>query len=316
MSNSTVTFTVNEFVDAARALFEQVHDIPPDASSPAYTTFDGMMTQLRHRAVAPHDWLADHIKRELEPGLLERILKWPSSALIESADHGALDPDAESDTVDQPDDTEFDNDFDDTNSDWSDDVFDDYVTSGLGGAVCFYTAPPKTDLMALILAAEQPANPPQTPTASPQTPAASSQTLTTSSQTPATSPQTSFSFSSMKQQLEGIFNKTFIGGEAVDADAELHMQTEFEDTSGVNVKVVMTRLESVALPSISQDESRCPHCWGDFNKQGCIEPVKTPCGHIFGRDCLLQSLRLYGPLCPKCRQNLVLLARSMPRRTN
>lgn len=58
---------------------------------------------------------------------------------------------------------------------------------------------------------------------------------------------------------------------------------------------------------------RCPHCWCDFSEE--VEgidttPVKTPCGHLFMRGCLLESFKAAEHVrCPMCRQDIeVLLA--------
>lgn len=67
------------------------------------------------------------------------------------------------------------------------------------------------------------------------------------------------------------------------------------------------QLEKVDICSIPKDDIRCPFCWGDFGDtdQNCQEPVITPCGHLFGRKCLVEVLKGSGSRCPKCRQNMV-----------
>jgi hypothetical protein len=97
-------------------------------------------------------------------------------------------------------------------------------------------------------------------------------------------------------------------------------------------------LEQVEISTIPAEDMRCPHCWLDFGTteddvptlsqasgqsvQEVAErqdnfsdmpfptaspnndPVRTPCGHIFGRDCLIESLQKVGTTCPICRQEL------------
>lgn len=98
-------------------------------------------------------------------------------------------------------------------------------------------------------------------------------------------------------------------------------------------------LEQVDIATIPAEDMRCPHCWLDFgvteddlpsatpagaqdttpesseNQENFNQmpfapdapnndPVRTPCGHIFGRDCLIESLQKVGTPCPRCRQEL------------
>jgi hypothetical protein len=57
-------------------------------------------------------------------------------------------------------------------------------------------------------------------------------------------------------------------------------------------------------------QSRCPFCWSDFGteEEDCKVPVKTPCGHVFGRQCLAESITEMGHLCPIFRQNMMTLS--------
>jgi hypothetical protein len=53
---------------------------------------------------------------------------------------------------------------------------------------------------------------------------------------------------------------------------------------------------------------RCPYCWCDFSEE--VEgidttPVKTPCGHLFMKGCLLESFKAAEHVrCPMCRQDI------------
>jgi hypothetical protein len=95
-------------------------------------------------------------------------------------------------------------------------------------------------------------------------------------------------------------------------------------------------LEEVDIADIAAEDMTCPHCWLPFGTTTTDEdnpsilvnlddeereiserlnasyelpfcenrpnndPVKTPCGHIFGRQCLVQSLET-NMICPMCR---------------
>jgi hypothetical protein len=65
-------------------------------------------------------------------------------------------------------------------------------------------------------------------------------------------------------------------------------------------------LSSISIDSIEPEDMRCPHCWCDFGTSGDglqnNDPVKTPCGHMIGKDCLLESLKKTNTRCPVCRQ--------------
>ncbi|KAF2686369.1 hypothetical protein K458DRAFT_486340 [Lentithecium fluviatile CBS 122367] len=96
-------------------------------------------------------------------------------------------------------------------------------------------------------------------------------------------------------------------------------------------------LEEVDVSSIPTDSRKCPHCWLPFgtidsDDPGYVSdapesddqaaalaifpelpfdeskmnnnPVKTPCGHIFGHTCLIDCLVKVGTRCPMCRKEL------------
>jgi hypothetical protein len=97
-------------------------------------------------------------------------------------------------------------------------------------------------------------------------------------------------------------------------------------------------LEEVDMSTIAPEDNKCPHCWLPFGTtcedepgyvpgvesdpevEECLaigrelpfcatrpnnDPVRTWCGHIFGRGCLLESLEKTNRRCPMCRQDLV-----------
>jgi hypothetical protein len=94
-------------------------------------------------------------------------------------------------------------------------------------------------------------------------------------------------------------------------------------------------LEEVDIADIAAEDMTCPHCWLPFGtttdednpsilvypddeereisermnasyelpfceNRPNNDPVKTPCGHVFGRQCLIQSLET-NMICPMCR---------------
>ncbi|KAH7065919.1 hypothetical protein BKA63DRAFT_524872 [Paraphoma chrysanthemicola] len=67
-------------------------------------------------------------------------------------------------------------------------------------------------------------------------------------------------------------------------------------------------LEKVEIASIVKEDSKCPHCWGRWDEEDdenrCKDPVKTPCGHLFGRACLVTALTGNRLRCPMCRQKM------------
>jgi hypothetical protein len=63
----------------------------------------------------------------------------------------------------------------------------------------------------------------------------------------------------------------------------------------------------VEISEISRDDMRCSLCWNDFDEVTLgIEhiPVKTPCGHLFGKKCLVDALHCDNTRCPMCRRHL------------
>jgi hypothetical protein len=108
---------------------------------------------------------------------------------------------------------------------------------------------------------------------------------------------------------------------------------------GFNAVAFVDGLEQVAIADIPAEDMRCPHCWLPFGitdeddpvfafapdpddspelvarqvafrglpfcaARADNDPVRTPCGHLFGRTCLIQSLEKVSTLCPTCRQEL------------
>lgn len=67
-----------------------------------------------------------------------------------------------------------------------------------------------------------------------------------------------------------------------------------------------------ALPSVSsipEYDVQCPLCWEGWAEaqQPHVNHTvkKTPCGHLFGHDCLLAAIQTAGPrLCPMCRRDM------------
>jgi hypothetical protein len=106
-------------------------------------------------------------------------------------------------------------------------------------------------------------------------------------------------------------------------------------------------LEQVDVSTIPKEDLKCPHCWLPFGttdeddptfmfapdadetpelaaRQVALHempfcearsdnnPVRTPCGHLFGRSCLIEVMEKVDTLCPTCRKDL----RPMPKVSN
>jgi hypothetical protein len=105
------------------------------------------------------------------------------------------------------------------------------------------------------------------------------------------------------------------------------------------VKFIDT-LEQVDISTIPEQDLKCPHCWLPFGitddeddptfvfapdedespevaaRQVALRemhfcearpynsPVRTPCGHLFGRSCLIETMKKVDTLCPTCRKEL------------
>jgi hypothetical protein len=99
-------------------------------------------------------------------------------------------------------------------------------------------------------------------------------------------------------------------------------------------------LDRVEISDIPAEDMRCPYCWLPFGTTDeddpsfvftpdpddppeiaarqtafrellpfCADradndPVRTPCGHLFGRGCLVETLEKVDTLCPTCRKDL------------
>ncbi|KAF1917323.1 hypothetical protein BDU57DRAFT_537018 [Ampelomyces quisqualis] len=70
------------------------------------------------------------------------------------------------------------------------------------------------------------------------------------------------------------------------------------------------RLEEVKLKNHPAGNDICPICWEGYGKQGyeCARPLKTPCGHVFGRKCLIRTITECQWNCAICRQDMLFLA--------
>lgn len=70
------------------------------------------------------------------------------------------------------------------------------------------------------------------------------------------------------------------------------------------------RLQKVNIEDLSTEENTCPVCWDVYGDREfeCAQPLKTPCGHIFGRKCLIRAITHYRWKCSACRQDMIHLA--------
>jgi hypothetical protein len=106
-----------------------------------------------------------------------------------------------------------------------------------------------------------------------------------------------------------------------------------------NAARFVSLLEKVEISTIAAEDMRCPHCWLQFGTMDeddsafvfapdpddppelaarqiafrelpfCAawpdnDPIRTPCGHLFGRSCLIETMEKVDTLCPTCRQEL------------
>ena len=72
----------------------------------------------------------------------------------------------------------------------------------------------------------------------------------------------------------------------------------------------VNELTGVSIADIPRDSMRCAHCWADYDEEGLevdATPVKTPCGHLYMRGCLIEALvdTSMPVLCPVCRHDMV-----------
>lgn len=122
-------------------------------------------------------------------------------------------------------------------------------------------------------------------------------------------------------------------GDAVGYNPTIDAGLRIIDTARLDLFV--DSLKKVPLADIAVEDNRCPHCWLSFGVT-CLDdpaympdlpenadeaaalqafaemafdqnmpdndPVLTPCGHMFGRGCLLESLEKCGMRCPMCRK--------------
>jgi hypothetical protein len=86
------------------------------------------------------------------------------------------------------------------------------------------------------------------------------------------------------------------------------------ETSEPTATDFVTALPTIDVSSIPKEDMRCPCCWCDFDEDftADIDHIvkKTPCGHMFGANCLIESLNGSNTIlcCPMCRQDMRALA--------
>jgi len=72
-------------------------------------------------------------------------------------------------------------------------------------------------------------------------------------------------------------------------------------------------LQQVELSTLPETDRKCPFCWGrygededgkpivaDDNAPTTVNPVRTACGHVFHRDCLVEVVEKSSKNCPMC----------------
>lgn len=84
--------------------------------------------------------------------------------------------------------------------------------------------------------------------------------------------------------------------EFVIPDYEGYAMTQIETWEAV--RFLLTKLEPIRIEDLDPDDCKCVICQGEFlsseDEKLTHAPVKTTCGHIFGRSCIIKWL---DPLC-------------------
>ncbi|PVH80109.1 hypothetical protein DL98DRAFT_532318 [Cadophora sp. DSE1049] len=93
--------------------------------------------------------------------------------------------------------------------------------------------------------------------------------------------------------------------------ARIHFLREAHKS--IRPTLLMTVLRSVDLDDLADEDSDCTICTLPLgNPDGIVKPeipVKTPCGHIFGNQCICTWIR-DNATCPNCRRELLSLTAS------
>lgn len=75
-----------------------------------------------------------------------------------------------------------------------------------------------------------------------------------------------------------------------------------------NAVVALRQLFAVPSTDLMQQHPLCGICWSDYD--GKDRPVKLPCGHVFGEECIIAWAKGTTPTgrhngCPTCRAGLL-----------
>ncbi|KAF2875100.1 hypothetical protein BDV95DRAFT_603866 [Massariosphaeria phaeospora] len=98
-------------------------------------------------------------------------------------------------------------------------------------------------------------------------------------------------------------------------------QAESKAKAGAEALALVESFEQVDIATIPAEDMRCPICLLDFgnvdeelpatdgaatepNDEVSNNPVRTPCGHLFGKSCLVEIFETVKALCPICRTKL------------
>lgn len=122
----------------------------------------------------------------------------------------------------------------------------------------------------------------------------------------------------------GVEEPSDEGSNSEENDEEIDVSSMYVPDHSRNWTFV-TNLEEVEIATIAAEELRCPFCWNEFGvvdteeteaetsindyqhfldaipRERLNDPVRTPCGHLFGKGCLFISMTT-SPLCPVCRE--------------
>lgn len=103
----------------------------------------------------------------------------------------------------------------------------------------------------------------------------------------------------------------YLMSQAMREEVRKHLLEEAHKS--IRPNLLMTILQSVALDDLVDEDSNCTICLQPLShSDGMVRvdiPVKTPCGHIFGTECICTWIK-NNTSCPNCRRELLSLGAS------
>jgi hypothetical protein len=344
-TDSHLTFTVQEFVKVAQEFHEQSKSSASVFDTSAYDVIDDMVVQLLDQVDSLDDWLTANTSQDLEPDLMQQLADWPPLAPGDQQD--SIDDDDESESPDCGDVV--------SEASWSDDwpeicknskldtsentimleiLAAEKKINALGAS--FYQ-----DGMATVFAKISEDSSDAGALATLDNMMAElvelgiglaewlkvvdAQELLDSieaylEEKKATKEAAEKQQADYQAYIDGLPPQTVAEAELYEAELQAAMDGHLGIASPKMSQEAATaftdQLEKLEISSIAQDDMKCLHCWGNYGEEdGCQLPVKTPCGHVYGQQCLIESLVAVSLLCPLCRVDIVALV-PLPSTTN